>query len=77
LRDDQVDLLVVDAVLLGHGDGDEQDAEDVVAVALQRGSRLVLMLRRREQPFKCCLLEVLRGFRAELLRSRVEQVDPG
>ena len=31
--EDEVDLLVVDDVLLGHGDRDEQEAEDVVAVA--------------------------------------------
>ena len=32
--EDEVDLLVVDDVLLGHGDRGEQEAEDVVAVAL-------------------------------------------
>ena len=35
MREDEVDLLVVDAVLVADGDGDEEDAEDVVAVALR------------------------------------------
>ena len=44
-RQYEVDLLVEDPILLGHGDGDEQHPEDVVAVALERRPRLVLDVR--------------------------------
>ena len=77
MGEDEVDLLVIDAVLLGHGDGDEEDAEDIVAVSLEGGSRLILVLRWREQPFERGLLELTRSLRAQLLGTRVEQVDPG
>ena len=50
VREDDVDLLVVDAVLLALGDGDEEDAEDVVAMPLQRRPRIVRVLRRRQEP---------------------------
>ena len=41
VRHDDVDLLVEDAIVLGDGDRDEEDAEDVVAVRLQGRPRLV------------------------------------
>ena len=46
---DEVDLLVEDAVVLGHGDRGEQHAEDVVAVRLDRRPWLLVgvTLRRR------------------------------
>lgn len=43
MRQDDVDLLVVDEVLLVRGDRGEEDAEDVLAVTLQGRARLVLV----------------------------------
>ena len=51
-RRDEVDLLVVDAILVGDGDGEEEDAEDVVAVRLDPRPRLVVVHVRREQRFE-------------------------
>jgi hypothetical protein len=41
VRDDDVDLLIEDAILFRRGDCDQEHAEDVVTVRLQRRSRLV------------------------------------
>ena len=48
-REDEVDLLVVDAILVGNGDRDEQHADDVVAVRLDPRARLVVVDERRGQ----------------------------
>jgi hypothetical protein len=47
--EDDVDLLVEDLVALVQDDGGEEDAEDVVAVSLHRGTGLVLVLRLLEE----------------------------
>jgi hypothetical protein len=56
VRDHDVDLLVEDAIILGNGNGDEKDAEDVVAVRLERRPRLVLVRCRLEQKLERRLL---------------------
>ena len=76
MRDDDVDLLVEDAVLLGHDDRDEEDPEDVVPVALKGRARLVVMLRRREQEVERGSLNALGQPCPQLIRGRIDQVDP-
>jgi len=76
VRDHEVDLLIEDVVLVGHRHGDEEDAEDVVAVSLERRSRLVLVLGRRKQALDRRVLELLRRLVAHLLGARIEEVDP-
>ena len=48
-RRDEVDLLVVDAILVGNRDRDEEDPEDVVALRLDPRARLVVVDVRGEQ----------------------------
>ena len=48
-RRDEVDLLVIDAILVGDGDRNEEDAEDVCAVRDDPRPRLVLMVVPRGQ----------------------------
>jgi len=76
VRDDDVDLLVEDAVLVGHCDGYEEDSEDVVTVRLQRRAWLVRMLGRREQESESRLLHRLRKLLPKLFFGRIDQVDP-
>ena len=76
VREHQVDLLVVDAVFFGNRDGDQEDAEDVVAVSLERRPRLVFVLRHRFEQIERGLLEILWRGCPELVTARVEQVDP-
>ena len=73
---DDVDLLIEDAILVGDGDGNQEHAEDVVAVRLEGGTRLVGEERRREQKLERRLLHSLRQLRAELVGRRIDQVDP-
>ena len=73
---DEVDLLVVDAVLLPDGDRDQEDAEDVVVVALEPRARLVVVARGLEQLLEGKVVDVPAEGRAELVRVGVEQVDP-
>ena len=42
-RRDEVDLLVVDAILVRDGDRDEEDPQDVVALSLDSRARLVVV----------------------------------
>ena len=76
-REDEVDLLVEDLVLLGDGDRHEQDAEDVVAVRLELGPRLVVVTDRLLELLACAVMNVGRKMLLELCRRRVEQIDPG
>ena len=75
-RHHQVDLLVEDGVLLGDGDGDEEDAEDVVAVGFELRPRLVLMLSRRAELLHRPVVDIRRQNLLELVPRRLEQVDP-
>jgi hypothetical protein len=75
-REDEADLLVVDRVLLGQGDRDEEDAEHVVAVRLQLGTRLVSVTGRLEKLLQRPIVDALRQVLAKLLGGGVEQVDP-
>ena len=70
------DLLVVDRVLLGHRSRQQEDAEDVVAVALERRSWLVVVVRMRDERLDRSVLELARRLLAQLLFARVQQVDP-
>ena len=73
---DDVDLLVEDPVLLGHRDRHEHDAEDVVALAFDRGPWLVPVLRRLEQPLDRTRMECLSELPLELGFVRIDEVDP-
>ena len=73
---DEVDLLVEDAVLGGHRDGDQEDADDVGAVGLDPWARLVVVDGRREQKLERGRVQAFRNARADLVRRRVDQVDP-
>jgi hypothetical protein len=75
-REDEVDFLVVDRVLLGEGDGDEEDTEHVVAVGLQLGTRLVFVAGALEELLQRPVVDALRQVLAKLLSGGVEQVDP-
>ena len=48
-RRDEIDLLVVDAILVRNGDRDQEDPQDVVALRLDPGARLVVVDVRGEQ----------------------------
>ena len=74
--DDQVELLAVDDVFLPDHDRDEEDAEDVAAVALELRTRLVVVLRGREKLLERALVHVGREVACHLCRRRIEQVDP-
>ena len=65
---DQVDLLVEDAILLADADRDEEDAEDVVIVALEPRAGLVVVPRRPQQ--------VLERAVVDLVRDRVPAAPP-
>ena len=77
MRDHEADLLVVDLVLVGRRAGEQEDAEDVVAVALERRPRLVVVLGPVERAARSPISSSSRGaLRAQLLVGRIEQVDP-
>ena len=59
-REDEVHLLVIDAVLRLDRDDDEQDAEHVVPVRLDPRARLVVVDMRREQQIECSGVDVPR-----------------
>ena len=76
MRQDDVDLLVEDSVLLGHRDGDEQDPEDVGAVTLERRA-LIVARRGRPQKLPEGGVDERDGrLCPQLLRVGVEEVDP-
>ena len=76
-REDEVDLLVVDAVLVGHRDGDEEDADDVGAVRVDPRPRLVVVHERREQHRERGRVDVRPGGAPRSSSAvRVDQVDP-
>ena len=58
-RRDEIDLLVVHAILVRNGDRDEEDPEDVVALRLDPGPRLVVVDVRGEQRSQRRLVDVL------------------
>ena len=76
MGDHEPDLLVVHGVLIGDRLGEEEDSEDVAAVAAKRGARFVVVFRFFEQKLDRRLFEVARALRAKLVCSRVEKVDP-
>ena len=75
-RRDEVDLLVVDAILVGDGHGHEEDAEDVRAVRDDPRPRLVRMVVPRGQRPQSTRVEILRQVLPQLLLVGVDQVDP-
>ena len=75
-RQDDVDLLVEDLVLARHGNGDEEDAEDVVAVPLEGRPGLVLVLRGCQQPIEGARVQPLRHLLAELGCVGIDEIDP-
>jgi hypothetical protein len=72
----EVELRVVDEILVGDRDRDEEDAEDVVAVALQLRARLVTVLRRRQQLREGGCVDALGKVLPDLVLRRVEEIDP-
>ena len=76
VRDHEVDLGVEDLLpRLDVGRG-EEDAEDVGAMALHRGPRLVLVdMRAQQQPHRA-LFELARRLLSQLRLAGIEQVDP-
>ena len=64
MGDHDVDLRVKDVALRLDVLGGEEDAEDVIAVALHRRPRLVPMLRGPEQELEGALLELPRCLRS-------------
>ena len=76
-REHEVDLLVEDAILLRHGDRDEEDAEDVVAVRLERRPwSWSACTGGGDEPLERARVQRDRGLGEELLPRGVEQVDP-
>src|SRR5205823_6400946 len=75
-RRDDVYLLVEDPVLLADRDRDEEDAEDVVVVALEPRSRLVVVPRRPQKLLVGAVVDLAWQRVVECLLLRVEQVDP-
>ena len=74
--EDEVDLLVEDAILLRHGDRHEEHAEDVVAVRLERRAAARCSTSQRLQTSSARQLHA--GMRVSECssRGRIEQVDP-
>src|SRR6185312_11140634 len=75
-RSDQVDFLVVDAILGRYEHGDEKHAEDVATVTFELRPRLVVVLRVCQQLLERAGVDVLRQVLSQLLGRGVEQVDP-
>src|SRR5262245_6961300 len=76
--EDEVDLLVVDDVLLGYRNGGEQQAEDVVAVALDAGARhTTVRVCRAHELAPGVGAHLVRDVLAQLLLGRVEEIGPG
>ena len=76
-RRDEVDLLVVEAILGGHLDREQQDPEDVVAVRLDpRAWLVVVLVRCLEQRRERRRVHVLGQRISQLGRRGVDQIDP-
>src|SRR4029077_13183700 len=75
-RSDQVDFLVVDAILVRYEHGDEKHPEDVVTVTFELWPRLVIVPCGCQQLLERAGVDVLRQVPSQLLGRRVEQVDP-
>ena len=75
-RQDEIDLLVVDAVLFRHRDRDQEHANDVVAVRLDPWARLVVVDERREQELERRRVELVGEVRSQRVCGGVDQVDP-
>ncbi len=75
-RRDEVDLLVVDAVLVRDGDRHEEDAEHVAALGGDARPWLVVVHVRREQRLEGRRMHLLRQGLVQLRGRRVDQVDP-
>ena len=75
-REHEVDLLVEDSVVLRDGDRDDEDAEDVVAVALEPRTGRRAHGRVGEQLLERAPVELDRRFADELVPRGVEEVDP-
>ena len=76
LGEDQVDLLVVHAVLGYDLDRHEEDPEDVAAVALELRPGFVVVPGRREEIFHGQVMDRMREGSANRLLVGVEQIDP-
>jgi hypothetical protein len=76
LGQDEVDLLVVDAILFRNRDRAEEDAEDIVAVALEGRPRIVLVGGRARQPVERAGVQVHRQLFPQLGRVWVDEIDP-
>src|SRR5262249_4319125 len=72
----EVDFLVEDPILLADGDRYQEDAVDVVVVALQPWPRLVIVARGLEQLFERRRVNLRRQPLPQLLFARVEEIDP-
>src|SRR5262249_12309317 len=76
--EDEVDLLVVDDILVGHGDRGEQKAEHVLAMALDARPRASTVGVGRAQELGPRVGAQLMGdLLAKFLLGRVEEIDPG
>ena len=76
VRRDEVDLLVVDAILFGDGDRQQEDPEDVVVVRLDPRARLVGVHVRREQRCERRRVDRVRQVAHQLLLARVDELEP-
>src|SRR2546421_133044 len=75
-RRDDVDLLVEDPVFLADADRHEEQAEDVVVVAFEARAGLVVVPCRLRQELERARVDRRRQGLVELVRGRIEQVDP-
>ena len=76
MRRDEVDLLVVEAVLCRHRHGNEEDPEQVVAVGVDPRARLVVVDVRREERAQRRRVHVLGQSVMQLDRGGVDEVEP-
>jgi len=76
-RDDEVDLLVEDAILLGHRHGDEKQPDDVAAVTPDARAQVrAVRIGRPQQLLQRIRADAVRQMLTKLLVVRIQEIGP-
>ena len=73
---DEVDFLVVDAILGSYGDREQEDPEDVFVVGIDPRAWLIRVLVRREQRRQRRCMDRVGQMTHQLVFSGVDEFDP-